>query len=381
MSFADDVVIFEDRYETSPGVWVERRSTTTTLTCSISGGQYGGTYSFSLDGESKLQKLGGGTMPSGGSVNAGETLRCRMEYAGQAESGGTNDITATLTFTENMTGRQISDDDSLTAIRVKIQPQVLAPENNSRDRHVFGVRETVSCHQYPQTPQLSWSVAGNGSMSNGVLTCPLDGALNPLAACCNGVVYQPQITVVEPAGVEARDVEEMVYSVASNHAGGVGMIMSLYVLPMNVSFSNIAIEEIPNMTGVHSGYFGNPQLEQLWYHTRPRGAGRWWKVEEGNCFADDEPRIEGELYRVTDDGIFTDDPRYGWSYGELNWSCPFGWNEYNTNGETTEHGRFATGELQEMVIFSTGKTGVRKLRNTVTRDIDGKVYLNGERKR
>ena len=66
-------------------------------------------------------------------------------------------------------------------------------------------------------------------------------------------------------------------------------VLSLYVLPMNVSFSNIAIEEIPNMTGVHSGYFGNPQLEQLWYHTRSQGAGRWWKVEEGNCFADDEP--------------------------------------------------------------------------------------------
>ncbi len=159
------------------------------------------------------------------------------------------------------------------------------------------------------------------------------------------------------------------------------MSMSLYVLPMDVSFSNIAIEEVPNMTGVHTGYFENPQLEQLWYHTRSRGAGRWWRVEEGNCFADDEPRIEGELYRVTDNGNFIDDLRYGWTYGELNWSCPFGWNEYNTNGETAEHGRFATGELQEMVIFSTGKTGVRKLRNTVMRDIDGKVYLNGERKR
>ena len=61
----------------------------------------------------------------------------------------------------------------------------------------------------------------------------------------------------------------------------------------------------------------------------------------------------------------------------MNWDNPFGWNEQGTAKGTPEHKRFAVDEKQKMVIFETGRTGIWKLRNVVTRDIDGAVYLNG----
>ena len=379
--FSERAIIFEDTYEDSPGCTVPRRSTSTTLSVRISGGQHGGTYSFVLTGSGKLIRTSGGEVPSSGTVNAGAIVEYEVGYEAQDESGSADDIRASLTFTENETGNVSSYEDSLTAIRVKFEPRADAPDNGCRGRHKLGVCEVLDCSQYPATPQVTWNAHSGLMQSANEFKCPLDAATDPISASARGVEYVPSIMVVEPSGVEAKDVIEEVFSVATNHAGGIGMVMQLYVLPSDVSFSGIAIEEVPNTTGTHTGYFANSEFQNWWYHTRDRGAGHWLQVDGTNRFGVDRPRLESELYRVTDDGIFIDDPNYGWYDGTLNWANPFGWNESSTTGTATEHKQFATSEQQEMVIFSTGRTGVRKLLNMVTRDIDGKVYLNGIRKR
>ena len=46
-----------------------------------------------------------------------------------------------------------------------------------------------------------------------------------------------------------------------------------------------------------------------------------------------------------------------------------------------EFDRFPRQETQNMVIFPDGTSGVRKFLHAVTREIDGKVYLDGRRVR
>ena len=41
--------------------------------------------------------------------------------------------------------------------------------------------------------------------------------------------------------------------------------MKLYVKPLDVSFAEIAVEEVPCAEGTHSGYFSLPQFSGEWY--------------------------------------------------------------------------------------------------------------------
>ena len=87
------------------------------------------------------------------------------------------------------------------------------------------------------------------------------------------------------------------------------------------------------------------------------------------------------LPRMTPDSVLTNDVKFGWTYGTLTWPIPYGWNEGITSRDAVIRGRFAEDTTHENVIFETGKTGVRKLRQVVTREIDGTVYLNGTQMR
>lgn len=158
------------------------------------------------------------------------------------------------------------------------------------------------------------------------------------------------------------------------------MKMDLYVLPRDVSFEGLAVEEVPCDAGTASGYFGHEHFTNLLSHTSDNGAGNWIVLNGRHLFGEDEPRIETALPRITPAGILTNDPQFGWSYGTLDWAIPYGWNEGDTSEDAEVRGRFAEDTVHQNVIFATGKTGVRKLNHMVTREIDGTIYLDGVRK-
>ena len=376
-TFSKRVVFFEDEYENAPGETVPWRSTETELDCWAYGGTRGGHVRIEIRGADGLVQYGGSPLPFECDLEPGEEVTFKNTYRAVRPSGGEDDIIVTATFTENETDWSQTTIDKATAIRLKFRVNVLAPENDCDYRHRYGVREKVECSSEPSEPKVTWVAKGNGFVRGGEFSCPLTAASDPLTARCNGVEYMPSMAVVEPTGVEARNVGAVVYKVPIGHAGGIGMEIPSYALPLDVSFSQIAIEEVPNDGGSAIGYFTHSDFRNWWHHDENTGAGNWLDVDVHNKIGIDYPRLESELYRMTDDGLFVDDPRYGWRYGELNWDNPFGWNEQGTAKGTPAHKRFAVDEKQKMVIFETGRTGVWKLRNVVTRDIDGTVYLNG----
>lgn len=376
-TFSKRVVFFEDEYENAPGEFVPWLSTETELDCWAYGGTRGGHVRIEIKGADGLVQYGGSPLPFEQDLESGEEVTFKNTYRAVRPSGGKDAIVVTATFTENETEWTETSVDKATAVQVVVSPKIPAPENESFGRHKYGVREEVSCLYFPSSASVAWQTDSGYLLNEGTFVCPLASTTNPLTISGGSATYTPSISVVEPRGIECRNVKAERYGVPVNHAGGIGMIMDLHILPLDVSFTGIAVEEVPSLEGTHTGYFANPRFSGIWSHTVENGAGNWIDVQEENLFGEDRPAITGELSRVTADGVFVSDVSYGWQDGELVWPIPYGWNERGTRQGSDEYKRFGTDTRHWTIIFRNGRSGIRKLQNQVYRDIDGTVKLNG----
>ena len=211
---------------------------------------------------------------------------------------------------------------------------------------------------------------------------PLHACRNPLRVDLGDVSYVPLLSCIEPTGIVVRDVELCTFGLPAGKAGGIGLLQAFFVMPLTVSFSGIAIEEVPCDQGSATGYFRYAVPSSLWSHTREAGAGQWYNVTTSNQMGEtpdskDMAAITNELFAITSDGTLTNDYSFGWMDGSMTWQIPFGWNARGTHGEAEPAGTFE-GTTQEFYIAPTGYTGVRKFRNQATRRRDDKRFLNGK---
>ena len=380
VSFSKDAVIFEDAYETSPGVFVQKRSTTVKLKVSAFGGPNGGTVSFATTNLGKLSPLACGPLLLPSSLVLGPYGTYTEEFTceGASASGTANDVVVSGSFVENVTGESYDAQDQITVFKVDIRPTVWPAGNECINRHKYGAREVVNIFQVPSTPVLQWSHTGNGRKTNdGKYQCPILACERPIVLSRGNAAYTPCVTVIAPTGVRVDHVERRLYGVPVGEAGGIGMKFDLSIAPFDVSFGWISVEEVPSLLGEHDGYFNHPSFEADWSHTRAAGAGKWTKVQPNNFYGTDYAAISNSLPRMTSSGVLTNDVQFGWQYGTIVWQVPIGWGEENSSGYDEEVGLFPTTETQQMVIFPDGKCGVRKFRHMVTREIDGTVNLDG----
>ena len=142
-SFTTRAVVFEDEYENEPGVTVPRRSTNTGVEFYVYGGTNGGTYAFTFVNGAKLIQIDGGTLPVTGHVAAAESVAVMARFEGRAASGGEGDIVAKAEFTEDETGRTLTDATSaLTAVKVEVEPAESI--SGCQYRHKMGVCDKFS---------------------------------------------------------------------------------------------------------------------------------------------------------------------------------------------------------------------------------------------
>ena len=376
VSFDKDVVIFEDRYENSPGVFVERRSTKTKLTLTAYGGENGGTVALQQARE-LVESPDNSPMPT--LVPANTTVNWEGYFEGQSASSGQNGTTVRATFWDGQAGNEVASASAYaTVVKVSFSPVKRAPANNVPTRHTLGVCEQVNCVQDPTAPAVTWTTFGgyNNDNQNGptnVYHCPLYADSEMLRADIGEVTYTPLLTVIEPQGVITGVVAKLPFEPHPNKAGFVGMSLELFVLPLEVSFAYTQIEEVPSNQGTHSGYFGNIGLSRWWYHTTDNGAGVWKVVEDSNRFMFDQVKVNEEFYQIQPEG---EEPM-GWIEGNIEWHVPYGWKE-NPNVVSQEpYGQFATHIRQQFHITANGTVSITKHGSEIVRGTNDVTMLNG----
>ena len=341
VSFSKSAVIFEDRYENTPGAWVGRQSTDTdtALHCVAHGGPNGGHVRFEIVGEDKLGRVSGISLPFEGDVGAGKKIDFKIEYNGKLPSGSANDIIAISAFTENVAGAtQEVSTATLTSIKVEIEPT--SYREGMPNRHVMGVRERFMIHRQPSSANLSINVASGWLGASGyqtpTYTCSLAAGSNGIEILSpDGARYVPSISVVEPQGIICNEGQ----SFCSD--GVIAMKLYPYILPLEVSFSGISMMEVPSLGGGPSGYFTNAMFSAFWHHTTDRGAGVWHHPSNENFFFYDTPSFD----------LYCPPPL---THGTIVWTIPLGWGE---NGATTLSDIFNTIRTEYQQVFTLDENG------------------------
>ena len=381
ITFSKPAVIFEEAYLDSEYGARPKRSTRVQLTVSAYGGTHGGSLSLSSQNLGKLSSVGGGTidLPAVTNIVPYESFFSTCVYEAADVSGSMNDIKVFGTFTETETGVSSDSNGSLTAVKLEFTPDYSI--DNCPHRHRVGVRETAKCSWMPTAATVT-CVAGMGGstdLRNGMwhYIAPLMAGASPyLTAVCQGVKYPLAWDVVEPQAVVAKSADAFDYGVPTNVTGGAGMDLELVILPTNVSFMGIAVQEVPSDYKDPQGYFSNPYFDFMWSHTTNRGAGVWHNIHAHNYFMNDYAEMGDRLPGMTTSGEITDDDTYGWIAGTMNWFIPVGWNETGSCETDTPVKEFCV-YWQRFRMASDGTLEVEKLENIVQRRTNTVVRLNG----
>ena len=384
-------VIFENRYQDSPGVWKPGKSTRMRLKVYAWGGEHGGTLSISSENLAKLRSVGCDQLqfPASMPLRPGQDFSLSFICEAAEESAFEGDIKVHGRFYENETGNVESNDVELTSIRVEIRSTIDPPDASyaSQNRHRYGVCEQVDLMQYPSAPRVTWNPCGGGSnLTREVSTryfCPLYGCDNPVKVEYGGATYIPRLSIIEPQSVQAKLLNGLsrasvvTFSAGAGQAGGIGMRLRLFVRPMSVSFTQIKIEEVPQLAYRASGYFENPYFSGGFAHTTVAGAGNWLNVELDNSFADDTAAYNDTIPWLTPNGRVTADPACAWTGGYVYIDNPFGWSHEYVQPGDRPYREFAMDTEDEIMLEPNGMVGVRKLVNQITRMTNNVIRLNG----
>ena len=288
VSFSRKVLFYEDEYyDEALGVTIPAYSgERVSLKCSVSGGPYGGVFSLSLAGMDKLSWVGGDAMPVGDvAVAANETLSWRAVYGFAVHSDSEDDVQATATFAENLSGEEMTDEDSMTVVMLRAVADAFCPTN--RVRRVFGVGEKAVIYKTPNIQAAATATRGTCKISDvGEVhyTCPHSSDDDDVVITAKDCSHSMAFGILEPRGYSVINVTSNI-SAAAGTSGGFEMLFSLRLLPRGVSFTKIELVELPRVAMDANGYYAQPSKANLLDHGK-NGAGNWEKVSERNVVGD-----------------------------------------------------------------------------------------------
>ena len=373
-SFSKSAVIFEDRYENTPGVWVERHSTKTKLHCIAHGGPNGGHVRFEMVGEDKLERVSGNcTFPFESDVGAGKKIDFKIEYNGKLPSNSANDIVATSTFTENVVGAtQEVSTATLTSVKVRLEAVQTAPAFTNDTRHTYGIAEEVRYVSNPTGLAVEWTFPSVFiNRGGGITMCPWstsDGSsgLYTVSVAALDATYDASVRVLEPV-VVTTNVRVNVYSTdvspVFGESGHLLLYQDLYATPFYVSFYGVQICEVPDesQSGPHQGYYDDRSKGGNWSHTASDGAGVWYTVLRSG-------------YVMTDRAGRRTSYATPWSAGSKTWSIPMSWGA----GGVVEIPFAPNPTAQEFTLQDNGTFKIRKFGNDAERNVWGFIWKNGK---
>lgn len=374
ITFSERAVIFEDAYANAPHDVVQRRSTTTRLTISASGGPHGGSFTLSARNLDKLMPEGGTgplAVTSGMTLSPGETYCATFVCSGARQSDFENDVRIDGEFTEKDTGNTQNPSATVTVVKVEVVPEVQFPADLP-NRHTFGVCERVGFFSFPNDLSgVLWEGPDNVldmgfSRNQQTYQYLLDERDVPLTFTYKSVSHTVATRCLIPSMIVCTgDPTVNFYTVPNGQAGGVGMNLALTLCPSNVSFSGIRIKEAVTSNGVPSGYFKDNYFSNWWNHTGVQGANRVISVGEVNNFGDSAEMVDG-CPRIPETG--------SWSTGSITWTIPVVWREPTTFSISMGFQDLSVVQ-QKFTIDSAGTVGVEKFGKRVERAVGATPVL------
>ena len=400
-----DTMIYEDRFEDAPGVWIGPPQPSNVYALEVSGGHFGGTLTISGNGMAALEKVSGTRPPGTCTVGPGETHTWTGGYWARQPSAALDDKEIIATFVENETGETLSLTSRFTSVRLELTCVYAAPRNPCPHRHVVGVGEKVV---FGLTPALEPVVLEAASLNDGDLygyhnsfgnttipgndrdrtyVCPASATQMPqVTVSFRGQEYHPQIVLLEPESVECRKASWDGSCFLRGEVGAGSLVTRNYIKPYNVSFQGILVAEIPCDSVIPgTGYFASPppsvslshkgDANPLWQAQRI-GEGNYWTVDYAG---------RGQPYP-------------NWSAGRMDWKIPIGWLRCRYDDELArsditrpddEGGRNYSQRswliggrddayLQTFEIDSDGGSSISKHAHTLFRSRNCKVKLDGK---
>ena len=209
-----------------------------------------------------------------------------MELYRSGDKEGLAILRDTLIGKTELEAERRRDEAKLTVVRIEFEPITTL---GSVNRHFVGVREEGIIRWHPGTMKMSFTPPDDGYLSThsgyALHQAPLERSESGISTRCNDVDFILDVSVVEPTEIVAcgRPTQNT-FGLGHNVAGGIGMGLQLYVMPTNVAFSGIAVQEVPTDYRDPTGYFANPYFDTVWSHTVERHAGEWHNIAASNFF-------------------------------------------------------------------------------------------------
>ena len=287
VAFSQKVLFYEDGYTNSLGVGVAPYcATNVVLNCVAYGGQYGGLLQLTLNDGGRLERIGGDELPVGAiAVAANETRSFSVTYESTTHSDSEDDITATATFTETLSGETATSQDSMTVVMASIVAEALGVTNRCRRR--FGVGESARIYIVPYLPVEA--SASSGICSNGISSiryfAPHSAGGDTVSLSLAGDAIVIYCDVIAPMEYQVCDVYTNSCG-AVGESGGFGLEFICYLLPRDVSFENVELIELPRVATNAVNYYAQECYQDLLDHGRHGADGVWKPVGEYNDLSD-----------------------------------------------------------------------------------------------
>ena len=391
VSFSKPVMIFEDACECESGILRPRRSTRVQLTVSAYGGPNGGRLTLLTSNVSKLAPVVRGPLVLPFNVNLLPFESYFESYICEAaeESESENDVVVSGIFTDDANSETIDSSTRLTIVRLDLQAFKRAPKNRSLNRHKYGIGEKMLCLQYPSSPVSTLNVVDANILGSGgsrIVEFGVSNVIHTFTVSLMGTLYDPHVTICTPSNIAGCEAMALTNGLPAGVSGGLKLVQRYRVLPLDVNFEGLSIEEVPCDDVIPpTGYFIYvPTNIAYRSHTVDAGAGNWIDVLEDNYIGDGETKDRagylGELPRKTQNGDNTTDATCDWLGGSLIWKVPFGWRAVFDKRTPCDMptGRFAEDTRQVMTISRNGDFSVEKLDHKAIRRISGEVSVDGD---
>ena len=349
VEFSKSVVLFEDAYTNSYGRPVLGQSTVTRLTCIAYGGKHGGDLTITPSGVDKLTRIAGAELPAGSvSVEPYQTRTYKVDYHGREPSEGKGDITVSAMLVENDTSENHSDEDALTAVRVKSHVNCMWIPWTSRKE--LGVGEIAYVFATPVDADLGLTVSGCvDDVTRWIYKAPQRAAIQTLSVSTSECSLPMTFQTFEPEGLLATDYGG-IWGVPAGTAGNFSGTFTVYVMPTNVSLTAIEKREIGCVATDAAGIFATLEYQGWLDHTN-HGAERWHGLNPGN--------------RCIDEISFAVITNWGGNAASFTWPIPNVWRMKDASSEVTfPHD---SGFNQRFEIDADGTSRIRKFHWIVER--------------